>query len=219
MIKTPARDSQNKKLGEGVRATYREVGPTCPATCEHLQSKSCYALYAFVNIHASKSKYSKDDAEVIYEYVTTLPQNKKIRHHVSGDFMKPGDEVDNEYINSVVSAHKERPDVEGWSYTHAWKRLDAEHMNSAESLTVNASCDSVADVFEALENGWPATTVVDEDYGGGVVELGGKEARIVICPNQTHDLSCSECMLCFRGERSSVVGFRVHGSGKAKFNQ
>lgn len=217
MIKCPARDSKNSKLGSNVRATYREVGPTCPSTCEHLKSKSCYAMYAFVNIHAKKSGYHPSDSEAIYDYLKGLPEGKAIRHHVSGDFLKPGDLIDDEYIDAVLKGHNERDDLEGWSYTHAWKRLDANRMNGAKSLTVNASCDSEEEVFQALEAGWPVTTVVPEDHQGGYISKEGKSARVVICPSQTNDLSCSECKLCWRKNRKAVVAFRVHGSGKAKF--
>lgn len=215
MIKCPASDSSNKKLGKGVRATYREVGPTCPQDCQHLQSKSCYAMYAFVKIHADKSEYDKNDANIIYSYLTNLPLKKKIRHHVSGDFMKPGDEIDNDYIDAVLAGHKLRPDLQGWTYTHVWKRLDSEEMNSEKSLTVNASCDTEDDVRKALSEGWPATMVVDEGFEGGRID----ETNVVVCPNQTHDLSCADCMLCFRKNRKAVVAFRVHGSGKTKFSQ
>jgi|SRR5690625_4915789 len=219
MIKCLERDSGNRKLGRGVRATYREVGPTCPQSCEHLQNRSCYALYSFVNMHAKVSEYSRSDADIIYDYVTNLPEGKKLRHHVSGDFMKPGDMIDTNYIDSVLKAHSERPDLKGWTYTHAWERLDSKKMNAEKSLCVNASCDSKEEVINAVNSGWPATTVVDEDFESGVININGKNARLVVCPNQTHGISCSECMLCFRKNRSSVVAFRVHGTGKAKFNQ
>lgn len=213
MIKLPKRDSQNRKLGKGVRATYRQVGPTCPNECEHLKTKACYALYGFVNIHSNKSQYHETDAERLENYLLNLPEGQKVRHHVSGDFMKPGNEVDEEYVNAMVRAHHERPDLKGWGYTHAWQQLDSKKLNSAESLAVNASCDSTEEITEAIEQGWPATTVVSEDCEGDLID----GQRVVVCPQQTHDIPCSECMLCFRKKRQCVVGFRVHGTGKTKF--
>ncbi len=219
MIKLGPRDSQNRKLGSGVRATYREVGPTCPRDCKHLKDKSCYALYGFVNIHSRKSPFAQDDSERLHDWLEGLPENKKVRHHVSGDFMDPSGQVDNKYLKSMVESHRRRPDLQGWVYTHAWKEIDPKYINSTQSLTANASCDSVDDLKQAHKMGWPTTTVVSEKSSSQVIDLDGDTLRIVVCPNQTHGVSCAECMLCFRKNRKCAVGFRVHGTGKSKFSQ
>lgn len=200
--------SSNSKIGKGVACTYRQVGPTCPQTCQHLSNKSCYAMYAFVGIHQKKSGYDNDDKTVIADFVKNLPSKHKVRHHVSGDVMKPGNLIDHEYIDSLLDAHKNRPDLMGWTYTHVYEQLDPKKLNANKSLTVNASCDSIEQAKEAKKNGWPATVTVPEDFESS--------DGIVVCPNQTHDVSCKDCMLCFRKKRA-IVGFRVHGSGKSKF--
>ncbi len=218
MIKLPKQDSSNSKLGKKVRATYREVGPTCPQSCPHLQKSVCYALYGFVNIHAKKSPYHGTDAQRVHDWLLNLPRGHKVRHHVSGDFMEPSGQVDEEYVDSLLAAHEARSDLQGWSYTHAWDQLKSSRLNSTKSLTVNASCDSLEEVEEALEAGWPSTMVVDQNAESKPLKIDGQKARLVICPHQTHGIQCSECMLCFRKARSCVVGFRVHGTGKSKFS-
>ena len=216
MIKLTKRDSQNRKLGENVRATYRKVGSTCPSDCRHLKNRSCYAMYGYVDISARKSDYSKSDGQMLKDYILDLPSGKLIRHHVSGDFMKPGGVVDDDYIDDMLEAHKERPDIKGWGYTHAWKDISPIKINSVRGLTINASCDSMEDAFE-VSNEWPSVVTVGEDFKSKEVSLNGDTKRVVVCPNQTSGLSCSDCRLCMKKDRKSIVAFRVHGTGKAKF--
>lgn len=213
MIKTVLKSS-NKKLGKGVSSTYREVGPTCPSSCKHYQSKSCYALWGHVGIHQKNSSRSDDDAESAYKFVKSLPENQSVRHHVSGDFMFM-DSPDEKYIEGVLRAHSERPDVRGWTYTHGWRQLSQEKMNSKNSLTVNASCDSVDDLVDAVNAGWPATITVAEDQEN--FEIG--QTKVVICPQQrSESVTCEACGLCMNKGRKSVVGFRLHGTGKNKWS-
>lgn len=175
-------------------------------------------MYGLVNIHASKAKIHHTDAQVVYQWLANLPQYKKVRHHVSGDFMKETGSIDDDYLNAVIDGHKVRPDLQGWTYTHAWKHLSGKAVNQVSSLTINASCDTPEEVEEALKDDWPATLVVAETQESGRIKIGEAETRLVICPHQTHGIQCSDCMLCFRKQRHCVVGFRVHGTGKSKFS-
>jgi hypothetical protein len=213
MITLSKKMSQNAKLGWGVFTTYRRVGETCPVDCKALVSGACYALGGNVGIHQRKSAQDVTDGQRLKEWLGGLPRGVKVRHHVSGDFMRDG-VVDVDYVKDMKEGHKSRKDLQGWVYTHAWRDLSASEINDTEGLTVNASCDSVPDLIEALERGWLATLIVDEHAENFKLDNG---VRVVICPNQTHDVTCSDCMLCFRKIRKTVVGFRLHGSGKAKW--
>ena len=204
MITLTKRDSENAKLGSNVRATYRKVGETCPSDCDLLETGICYALQGPVAIHAEKSPPSHEDADRLLQYLQSLPGGKKIRHHVSGDLFR-NDEPDIPYVWSLLVGHANRPDVEGWMYTHGWKRLSAHVLNLPESLTVNASCDTLEEAQKAVHRGWPTTVVLQEE----VDEL-SDGTPIVICPNQTDGVTCSECGLCMQGQRKSVVGFLEH---------
>lgn len=206
MITLTKRDSGNAKLGEGVRATYRKVGDTCPQECSLLETGVCYAMHGWVSHHSDNSEPSREDADELLQYLMSLPGGKKIRHHVSGDFFKD-DEPDWKYISAMLKGHTKRPDLKGWVYTHGWRRLPSSLMNSPESLTTNASCDNLEEAQEAVDQGWPTVVVVDEDSDGEELEDG---TPVVICPNQTDGLSCSECQLCLKKDRKSVVGFREH---------
>ena len=221
MIVLSKNTSHNVKLGRGVYTTSRKVGAsdggTCPKECSHLSKKTCYAMYGNVNIHQLRSPYDETDSERLKSWVKALPHGVMIRHHVSGDVMTDN-AVDEEYVNSMLDAHSSRPDVVGWVYTHAFKNLESQKVNSVPNITFNASCDSVEDLAFALSNGWPAVLVVDEDADDHVIEINDERVRVKICLAQTNSgMVCSACKLCTLKERSSVVGFRIHGKGKSKW--
>lgn len=199
-------DSGNSKLGNGVRATYRQVGPTCPNECS-LLNNGCYAQKGLVKMHQSGAEPSDNDADEILSYLKDLPGGKKIRHHVSGDFFKDN-KPDRDYIGAILQGHLERPDLEGWSYTHGWERLEAEQLNCAESLTVNASTDNLEQAKKAKREGWPVTTVVESDAPKNQTLDSGE--KVVVCPSQTDDVPCSECKLCMQKNRECIVAFRKH---------
>lgn len=204
------RDSSNKKLGDNVRATYRKVGQTCPQEC-NLLNNGCYAQKGLVALHSGKkSEYSESDGEILYKWLKEMPDNKKIRHHVSGDFLHDN-EIDHEYIDYMIKGHKERPDLDGWSYTHAWQRdeMDPLKLNDEDNLCVNASADSLDDAIEAKQQGWPVTVVVPEDTEEAYLEYEGE--RVVVCPAQRkEEVSCSDCMMCANSDRESIVAFKKH---------
>lgn len=186
------------KLGFGVYATYRAVGSTCPSGCAFL-NKGCYAQHGNVGIHEKRGVYSPEDGRAYYDWVKNLPRFAKVRLHVSGDFLYQ-DKPDYDYIDWVLKAHTDYPN-EAWTYTHAWKQLDARLMNSVPALTVNASCDTPIDATIATAAGWPITV---SEYMDGVT-----------CPAQTEaKLICSECMICFR-KGHKPVRFIIHGTKKA----
>jgi hypothetical protein len=233
MIVLTDKDSNNVKLGRNVRTTYRVVGAaanggTCPSTCAMLQNKACYAMYGHVNFAAKRGVRADDDATRLRAWLTLMPRDKRVRHHVSGDFMKnvaeedgaPAREVvDTEYVTAMLEGHAARPDVVGWTYTHAHAQLDPALLNSVPTLTVNASCDSHEELQRALKAGWPAVLSVAEDAEDHVLDLGGERVRIRICPAQTNEgMVCSACMLCAKTDRSQVIGFRMHGSGRKRLH-
>ena len=222
MITLTSTDSINAKLGRNVRAPYRRVGTqieggTCPSSCPLLKSKACYAMYGHVSIAAKRSDGDVSDAEKLKEWLTALPKDKTVRHHVSGDVMGSDGEVDEEYVQAMLDGHAARPDIRGWVYTHAWRQLDPDRMNQHSNLAVNASCEDEESLAAALMAGWPATLVVAEDAEDQVLEIDGNRVRVRICPAQTNSgMTCSACMMCAKSDRAQVIGFRVHGNGRKK---
>lgn len=221
MIKCPQGPSSNKKLGAGVWASYREVGPTCPTTCAALKTKACYALYGHVRLLANKSAYGlSDGAEVRRWFAEDVGHRAMVRHHVSGDVCRPGGEVDWAYVVALCDAADSRPDVTSFGYTHAWELIDDPSLLQRPNMVFNASCDTYEEADRALAAGWPTVLIVAED---ATTHLTPGGARVAICPQQLTEhegparkVTCKDCRLCANAERQCVVGFRLHGAGKKK---
>lgn len=226
MIKTPKSFTANAKLGPRVYATYRRVGThqeggTCPPTCSHLKTGGCYALNGNVAMHARKAKRERTDAKQLRDWLLTeVKSNTLVRHHVSGDIMGTGGKVDKTYVKTIYDAHKARPDIHGWGYTHAWRQVSPLDLNH-ETLTFNASCDNLQDLEDALDQGWATTIVVEADFERSDIELpSGRTVRAIVCLNQNnHAVTCALCKKCLVADRDYVVAFRAHGSGKNKIEK
>jgi hypothetical protein len=207
LIILPKQASTNQKLGDGVYATYREVGCTCPQSCA-LLGNGCYAQHGNVALHARRGTQSPVDGDMLLGWMESqIPPERLVRHHVSGDLFRD-DQPDMPYIEALMEGHRRRSDLDGWLYTHGWRKLDARRLNSLRNLTVNASADTMDEALEAHRAGWPTTVVVDPDQA--CVYLKEADTRLVICPQQTHDVKCSDCQLCLKSERKAIVGFRMH---------
>lgn len=219
MIVLPMSPSTNRKLsgtrGAKIFATYREVGATCPASCPLLNA-GCYAQGGHTALHARRGSYDARDGARFVEWVASLPVGAIVRLHVSGDVMMPGDDgatiVDGAYLDALCQGARARPDVKVYGYTHAWREIDRDAVNMPANLTLNASCDTPADVADARAAGWQTTTVVPSDTSWR------RNGDTVVCPEQTSGIPCAECKLCMRA-RPVTVAFRAHGSGTRKVDR
>lgn len=207
--------SENAKLGF-MPATYRGMhtptGSTCPATCP-LRDSGCYARSSFTAGTAKRAALSShEDGKKVQEFVRTLPIGSKIRFHVSGDFFKAdGKRLDKRYINGLKRAVSKRPDLQAWAYTHAkngeLKRLRSTFKNT--SLTLNASCDTITEAIANVKQNIKSVVTVGAKFDTQNID----GVKFVVCPAQTSDRQCKDCMLCAKSQRSCVVAFRGHGIG------
>lgn len=210
--------SGNAKIGF-MGATYRKVGETCPSTCSHLLSKSCYALSSFTGMHQRNAVRDAFDGMTYYDFIKTLSESPKklakirntVRLHVSGDFFF-GDEIDTAYVNGVKLAHETFKNILGYTYTHRYSDFGA--YNWPENLVVNASCDTVQDIKTAQALGWPTVTTTNANDTRKRWEQDG--VTFVTCPAQTANLTCDQCRLCMKKDRKFTVAFRAHGASKKK---
>lgn len=200
-------DSHNAKTGPVEMAIYRPQC-SCPAWCP-LMGHGCYAENrgkAGPFGHGSRGRATPADLVAAF---TALEPGSKIRLNVSGDYLING-AVDHPYIEATnVLAGKGHAVI---SYTHAWEVLDPEWFHP--EVRPNASCDTVAGLGQAINDGWTAT-IVDphEAYPQGSELLPGHKA--VTCLFETpRKTQCVECLLCARPKRPSVVVFPVHGARK-----
>jgi hypothetical protein len=208
------RSKPPQKLGFVFR-TYRPVGLTCPSECP-LLGNGCYAQSGPTSLHQRRAVGGRVS---LREAFRQLPHGARVRHLVSGDLFQD-DRPDLEAVAELREAHQARPDVQGWGYTHGWRRLDPYRLN-LDNLTFNASCETEAEVRQALARGWPAVMVVPSDHPKRRAYEG---FEAVVCPNQTVGLTCDRCGLCLERDRSRdgrplVVAFRVHGAQRKRATQ
>lgn len=203
-------ESMLDAAGRPVFAVYRPVDLTCPQDCA-LLGAGCYAQQGNVNIHQKRSGAESFDP---VRWVLGLPQNALVRWSVSGDVVGTDGA---EYREAIHVAHTLRPDVRGWSYTHAWS--DPAVALWAQSLPSNvrivASLDDPADEDRARALGWRTVcSVTPTEDGQSFTE---EEARAVRasgrlpCPAQRVAIGCADCSAC--GRDGSIV-FAVHGPGR-----
>ncbi len=207
-------NSDNRKLGKDVSATYRSK-ISCPTTCGVF--KQCYAKFGYGNIqfvHAGIKKAISDTKQLV-NFIKSLPIGRKVRGHVSGDVIKnnsKGNTIDRTYVRGFIRAINKRPDLKYWSYSHAWKLFKTNPFKNLIGANINASLDNLNDVPEAKAKGWDCVAVVPESTSSGYYN----GHFVKICPAQIapDKVTCSNCMLCFQKNRSYVIGFRAHGNGK-----
>lgn len=194
----------NRKLTDGkthVAATMRPVGPTCPSECRFL-NHGCYAQKGMVRIHQARATKVSGDLQALMATDTRL-----IRHHVSGDFFLDN-RLDTDYLNEVIEFHRANPDMQGWAYTHGWRRIsDAGYdpKRLPKNFALIASVDSRVEMREAQALGWRTASVANdwsERIDGDVK-----------CPAQLSDnrTVCSNCRLCWNPHpRIKNILFKKH---------
>lgn len=196
--------SENKKLGS-IATTYR-TQESCPTTCV-LFENGCYARG---RIFGLARKFGTDDNnQRVRDLVKEVPPNGSIRFNVSGDFLSEDGTLDADYVDACNYVADTRPDIKIIAYTHAWRQID----RSVFHFSVNASCESLADLVEALDLGWQAVLADTGEMLGDVVE--GR--RVIQCPAQTRDVTCRDCNACAADTRTRpIIAFVVHGNGAKK---
>lgn len=204
--------SRNSKTGP-VAATYRGK-QTCPSDCPAF--KACYAKGGYTNLAFDKASIKREISDTVQftKWIASLPFGQKIRHNVSGDFVKDNATLDRTYIRGFIRAMMKRPDLNSWGYTHAWKKFKSNVFSKLNSANINASCDKISDIKSAKEKGFDTVVIMPQDAKTGMYD----GERIVICPNQTNEkVTCEKCMLCARKNRNFTIGFRIHGSFKGNY--
>ena len=195
-----------------VFATYRPVGASCPSDCKLLDA-GCYAQVANVGLHQRRAGVSRFDPVA---WAATLPKGSLIRWNVSGDVVGPDGEA---YRAAMLETHTKRPDLIGWTYTHAWRRPDVAAW--ARTLPVNLRCvaslDDVSDRARAHALGFETVAhVVSTEDGKSYSDSEARDARrlgSLACPAQRVDIGCADCLACMR---PGSVAFAAHGSGRLK---
>ncbi len=225
--------SSNAKTGPiAVSTTSRD---SCPNTCPFLGS-GCYAEAGRVRIHweatgtpagqerpNSTNKGRGVDLETFTAQLRSLPRGSSFRHNQAGDLAHEDGLINTEHVFSITAACKAR-NLKAFTYTHhdtqhKWNRDTIATMN-ASGFTVNLSTETLdgADKAAALNIGPVCVTLTEEQAPAGTKTISTPAGRpVTVCPAQTIEgMTCAQCMLCAKVDRKAIVGFIVHGTGKAK---
>ena len=211
--------SHNAKTGPiGVTMT---ESASCPDTCA-LKAAGCYAQFSFVGIQwrqLDKGTHGIEWDEFIRE-LSKMPNGYTFRHNVAGDLPHDNGRIDAVKLLQLVMASNRKT---GFTYTHHDMRnpdnLAAVLGANKKGFTINASCDNLDQVDQAIALGLPAATILPETSGKTTITPAGN--RVVTCPaTYSSEVTCATCgggwALCARHDRNYAIGFPVHGSGKKK---
>lgn len=216
------KQSTNSKLGLGVSA-HMSSDNTCPSSCA-LRNKSCYARFGKVGIwwrRLSKGERGTNWDDFVNS-VKTLPTKFKLRLNVAGDLvpLKKGSKtIDRCSLEKLADAVKARQ-LDSWGYSHydlSKKNVETLKLVAKKGLVINASADSIKEADEHFSKGVPTVVTVPSDFKSGTKSEAGN--RIVICPQQTHNTTCAECMLCHKKDRKYIIAFKSHGCASKSLDE
>ncbi len=211
-------NSANVKIGAAA-ATYAPIKATCPSTCK-LRDNGCYAQTGNVGFQVNRLEREMDgigadtiavmEGDEIFDQARHAPAGHPLRIHVSGD-------ATTEFRAIQMARGAAAWPGPVWSYTHAWREVSRK---SWGIVSVLASCESTADVAEALNAGYAPALVVSHHPENGRSVRDENGIKLIPCPSQTRDVSCADCRLCWNDEmliaQRACITFSVHGVAKKR---
>jgi hypothetical protein len=218
--------SANKKTGALVVTT--SARSTCWSGCPFF-GNGCYADAGPLALHwsaVSRGERGLPWPEFLRDLAAALARNPAPiwRHNQAGDLPGLGAKIDRAALLQLarVSAASGRV---GFTYTHkpllpgqapeAAANRKALAAAALAGLVVNASANNPGHADQLAALGLPVCVTVPEETPETSATPAGR--KIVICPAQSREgISCADCKLCARAERSVIVGFRYHGSSARK---
>lgn len=217
--------SGNKKINgsQKVDATYVSIKHSCPDTCP-LKDDGCYGqntLVALTNFRMERRAkgqslldLARSEAKAIDNSYDSgpVPKGRALRLHVAGDSRtRTGTRI----INNAIARWKKRGGGDCWSYTHTWKNV---HRENWSNVSILASVTNVSEVKEARMQGYAPAIIVPEFNGDKVFKLDGSDIKWIPCVQQTRNIGCTDCRLCFNADRLYNDGFGIafaaHGAKK-----
>lgn len=209
--------SSNSKVGSGV-AVSTSTAQTCPDACP-LKKAGCYADSGPLALHWRK--VTKAERGLVWrafiKSVKSLPMGWKFRHNQAGDLPGNNNRIHCGMLRQLAGAVASRK-LKAWTYTH--KPLTAPNVAAireanAAGFIVNLSADNLREADRKAATGLPVTVILPRDAAPVTYTPEGR--KVITCPAQTKaGTTCASCMLCNRGDRSVIIGFRAHGTGVKK---
>lgn len=207
----------NRKVGRMV--TTSRPSDTCPSSCPFLDA-GCYGIGRHWQAVERHAKGDGAWERVLAAFTRAARRGDRVaRDRVLGDIVTRDasgvERVDHGYIASLMAAHASARRSVGraptvFGYTHAWRIMTREDVAriARTGYVLNASCETVEHVAQAVELGMPAV-IANDDIPEGAMIAG---RRVVTCPEQTRGIHCAECGLCARPDRKAIVRFLLHGA-------
>lgn len=221
--------STNKKTGNvptiWIGATREESLQSCrDVACPLLHKKNggqggdgnpmCYAQHGTPSIahsHMTKAAARGKNYSLRGALATASRAAKMVRLGSLGDpaALSP---IDGAYIREAVK----REGLALIGYTHGWS-LDKSRRWKGHIM---ASCDTLAQVDQAIADGWRATVVLPRDHSGRTFTTPEGHTGVV-CPAMLKPelVTCNSCRMCDGSKAGPVIGFPDHGhTSKSKNN-
>lgn len=205
--------SGNKKTGTMPVSTSH--AGTCPSTCP-MREKGCYAKAGPLAIHWRKvtSGERGTDWKGFLAQVQKIPKGTLWRMNQAGDLVGANNIIDRVALMELVKASKK---ARAYSYTHyplTEENIETLKMANDSGFTVNVSTNRIQEVDKAMETGLPVVTVLPVGTTGRVHATEGGN-KVLVCPATLgREITCQECGLCQKRDRSFAIGFIAHGIGK-----
>lgn len=209
---------KNRKTGKMLVTTTSEN--TCPAVCKHKQQGTCYAKFSWLGLHWNKvsSGARSHGITKVLDMVRQLPNGSLWRWNQAGDLPGIGNRISKQELDGIVTANR---DKRGFTYTH--KPLTKYNYTLIKSaldngFAINYSADSIDEAIRITkEYNIPCVVTVSHDTPKQSFVKDG--ITFVPCPEQTGGLSsCTECGICAKTNRKSVIMFFMHGSRKLQWS-
>ncbi len=186
---------------------------TCPVTCTFNPRNpagvgGCYTQ-GRIDAH-----YTKNARDFTHEEVVAILKGAKsdrLRDRVDGDVLTHG-RIDRGYLSRLTAAAKEAAMRWIFGFSHVEKLMPSD---VPDGFVMNISCETEAQVQDALDRGFPAV-IASHQYLHGDTVAG---RRIIQCPaERVEGINCGNCggtagPICARKDRRTVVLFSLHGAG------
>ena len=211
------RISGNRKLG-GLPASTTS-SDSCPTGCSFKDGQGCYGDGGPIAMHwrAVDERRRGGTLEEFTADVKRLPKYQLWRHNQVGDLPGDGVTVDTDALACIVKANKGK---KGFTFTHysPLNPVNAEAIDKANEagFAINLSAETLAQADEYAEQFVaPVVVVLPADARRNLKTPAGRQ--VTVCPASIRDdVTCAQCAMCADTQRSHIIGFPAHGSGKAK---
>lgn len=192
---------------------------TCSDDCP-LKNNGCYAGSGPLSWHWRKVTQGLRGIswQAYCDAVEQLDDWQLWRHAQAGDLPGVNHAIDGLMLAQLIAANEGR---RGFTYTHKPVLTNKRNamlvrLANAQGFTINLSANNLAqaDQLSDLAIG-PVVTIVAIDAPEKQTTPAGR--AVIVCPAQSRDdVTCADCGLCQRQDRTVIVGFRAHGTAKRK---